>query len=293
MCIIEKVFRYEETDLPIIKYKHEIWFGGKTVVEILGYAIQRKAIREHVDPEDKVRLTELRGGRTSKSKQNETDPLKSKGSKTDPLKRNEGNTIYTNGSGLYSLVLRSKLESARAFKRWVTKDILPSIRKTGRYIYDDTIHKYNDRLTIKIDNEIELHTKVVSFIKRRFPNSIFTATLGENQDTINKRIKSHKKGYLRGSPDLIINNIHKHYTGLAIEFKNPNGKGILSYDQSKMLQKYQNNGFKTLVSNDYDYIIEQFIEDFRDVRIKCSYCARKFISSLSIKSHIKSFYKTA
>ena len=78
-----------------------------------------------------------------------------------------------------------------------------------------------------------------------------------------------KKGYLSGSPDLIINNLHKHYTGFAIEFKNPNGKGILSDDQSNMLQKYQNNGFKTIVSNDYDYIIEQLIEYFRDVRIKC------------------------
>ena len=54
MSIIEKVFRYEETDLPVIKYKDEIWFRGKTVAEILGYAIQHKAIREHVDLEDRV-----------------------------------------------------------------------------------------------------------------------------------------------------------------------------------------------------------------------------------------------
>ena len=75
MNIIEKVFKYEQTDLPIIKYKDEIWFRGKTVAEILGYAIQRKAIREHADPEDKRKLSEL----GLKSKQNETDPLKSPG----------------------------------------------------------------------------------------------------------------------------------------------------------------------------------------------------------------------
>ena len=69
-------------------------------------------------------------------------------------------------------------------------------------------------------------------------------------------IESHNKGYLRGCPDLIISNLHKHYTGFAIEFKNPKGNGVLSHDQSKMLQQYQNNGFKTRVSNDYDYIIE-------------------------------------
>ena len=152
-------------------------------------------------------------------------------------------------------------------------------------------HKYSDSLTFKTENETDLHTKVVSFLKKRYPYSIFTATLGENQDTGKKRIESHKKDYLLGSPDLIINNLHKHYTGFAIEFKNPKGNGVLSYDQSKMLRQYQNNGFKTLVSNDYDYIIEQLVKYFRDVRIKCSYCPRKFISSLSIKNHIKSFHK--
>ena len=128
--------------------------------------------------------------------------------------------------------------------------MLPTIRKTGKYSYDDMDHKYNDRLTFKTESELDLHIKVVSLLKKRYPNGIFTATLGENQDTINKRTESHKEGYLRGSPDLIINNLHKYYTGLAIEFKSPNGKGILSYDQYKMLQQYENNGFKTLVSND-------------------------------------------
>ena len=129
-------------------------------------------------------------------------------------------------------------------------------------------HKYNDSLTFKIENESDLHIKVVSFLKKRYPKSIFTATLGENQDTSKKRIESHEKGYLQGSPDLIINNLHKQYTGFAIEFKNPKGIGVLSYDQSNMLQQYENNGFKALVSNDYDYIIKQLIEYFRDVRTK-------------------------
>ena len=120
-------------------------------------------------------------------------------------------------------------------------------------------HKYNDSLTFKIDNELDIYIKVVSFLKRRYPDSISTATLGVNQDTNKKRIASHKKGYLRGYPDLIINNLHKCYTGFALEFKNPK-IGALSYDQSKMLRQYENNGFKTLVSNDYDNIIEQLIK---------------------------------
>ena len=167
---------------------------------------------------------------------------------------------------------------------------MPSIRKTGKYDYSMN-HKYNETLTFKIENETDLHVEVISFLKKRFRHSLFTVKLGENQCTSAMRIDSYKKGYLRGSPDLRVNNLHKHYTGFAIEFKNPNGKGILSPDQSMMLQQYQNNGFKTLVSNDYDYIIEQLIEYFRDVRIMCSYCPRRFISSQSLKNHIKSFHK--
>ena len=121
--------------------------------------------------------------------------------------------------------------------------VLPSIRNTGMYIYDDMNHNYSDSLTSKIENETDLHNKVVSFLKKRYPYSIFTATLGENQDSSKKRIESHKKGYLRGSPDLIIDNLHKHYTGFAIELKNPKGIRVLSYDQSKMLRQYENNGF--------------------------------------------------
>ena len=97
-------------------------------------------------------------------------------------------------------------------------------------------HKYNDSLTFKIENETDLHTKVVSFLKKRYsPHSLLVASLGENQDSPYQRIDSYKKGYLRGSPDLIVLNLHKHYTGLAIEFKNPNSKGVLSPDQSMML----------------------------------------------------------
>ena len=102
MSIIEKVFKYEATELPVIKYEDEIWFKAVVVATILKYTNQRKAIRDHVDPEDKRKLSEL----MSKSKRNESFRLKG----------NEGNSLYLPESGLYSLVLRSKLESAKEFK---------------------------------------------------------------------------------------------------------------------------------------------------------------------------------
>ena len=229
---------------------------------------------DDVDDDDKSILEDIRRGPQIRA----------------PFKNEQGGSIFINESGLNSLIFGSRLESARSFKRWVTKDVLPSIRKTGRYDYCID-RKYNNTLTFKIENEMDLHVKVVSFLKKRYPHSLFTVTLSEDQDTAHKRIDSFKKGYLRGSPDLIINNLHKHYTGFRIEFKSPKGNGVLSPDQSMMLRQYQNNGFKTLVSNDYDQIIEQVIEYFRDVRIKCLYCPRRFISSQSLKNHIKFFQK--
>ena len=276
MSTIEKVFKYGETELSVIKCKDDIWFRGKTLVEVLGYSNPLKAICTHIDSEDEEEMSELvyKGGAQN----------------GHPFRNVQQGTIYVNESGLYSLVLRSKLESAKAFKRWVTKDVLPSIRKTGRYDYCMN-HRYNNTLTFKIENETDLHVKVVSFLKKRYPHSLFTVTLGENQDTVYKRIDSFKKGYLCGSPDLIINNLHKHYTGFCIEFKSPKGNGVLSPDQSMILLQYQNNGFKTLVSNDYDHIIEQVIEYFRNVRIKCSFFLRRFISSQSLRNHINGFHK--
>ncbi len=88
--------------------KDEPYFVGKDVAEILGYTNPRKAIGDHVDEEDK--------GVT----------------KCDTLGGVQELTII-NESGLYSLILSSKLPAAKKFKRWVTSEVLPSIRKTGSY----------------------------------------------------------------------------------------------------------------------------------------------------------------
>ena len=93
---------------------------------------------------------------------------------------------------------------------------------------------------------MDLHVKVVSFLKKRYPHNLFTVTLGENQDTVPKRIDSFKKRYIRGSPDLIINNLHKHDTGFCIEFKSPKGNGMLSPDQSMTCYSIKTMALKPL-----------------------------------------------
>ena len=195
---------------------------------------------------------------------------------------------YITESGLYWLLMRSNKPEALDFQDWICQDVIPSIRKSGKY---EITHKCPKRVTFRIDTEYDLHTKVVSFLKKQFPQSIFTASLGEMQDSAEKRIKAFNLGYMKGSADLIIHNIHKAYTSFAIEFKSPKTGGVISDSQAKMMNAYKDNGFKVLISNDYDEIIMQIIEYFKDVRIKCQYCSCKFKSKKTIKNHHKYFHK--
>ena len=96
-------------ELKIVMIDNDPWFVGREVAEKLGYSNPQKAVREHVDDEDKG-MNEMF---TPGGKQN---------------------TIIINESGLYSLILSSKLPEAKQFKRWVTSEVLPSIRKDGGYI---------------------------------------------------------------------------------------------------------------------------------------------------------------
>lgn len=99
----------------------EPWFVGKDVAEVLGYKDTVNALKKHVDEEDK---TIFKGG--------EMTPL---------IKSNFGSATIINESGLYSLMLRSKLPQAHAFKRWVTSEVLPSIRKHGGYLTPDKLEE--------------------------------------------------------------------------------------------------------------------------------------------------------
>ena len=103
MSIIEKVFKYEEAELSVIKHQGDIWLRGKTIAEILGYSNPLKAIHKHVDSEDKREISEF-------------EP-KSRGAQNGhPFKNRQQGTIYVTESSLYSLILHSKLKSVCAFK---------------------------------------------------------------------------------------------------------------------------------------------------------------------------------
>lgn len=116
----------------------EPWFVGKDVATALGYAKPENAVKAHVDDEDKS-----------------TTPIQGSGYKTK--------AIIINESGLYSLILSSKLPNAKKFKRWVTSEVLPAIRKTGSYSIEPT-----ERITTK-DDYIRAASIVGSCRNERLP----------------------------------------------------------------------------------------------------------------------------
>lgn len=118
-----EIFKSEEFgSIRTIIINDAPWFVGKDVADILGYTNTPKAIRDHVDIEDK--LTE----RIVLSGQNRE-------------------VIFINESGLYSLILLSKMPNAKKFKHWVTSEVLPSIRKNGVYAVDELLD--NPEVAIK------------------------------------------------------------------------------------------------------------------------------------------------
>ncbi len=112
------LFKHEEFgEIRTLNIDGEPWFVGRDIAEVLGYAKARNAIAKHVDGDDK---------------------------KDAPIQGTLGgpqNMTIINESGLYSLILSSKLPSARKFRHWITAEVLPSLRKHGAYITAETLHK--------------------------------------------------------------------------------------------------------------------------------------------------------
>lgn len=107
-----QIFNFEQNQVRTVLVNDEPYFVGKDVAGVLGYSNTPKAIRDHVDDEDKrtERIVHPLGGIQE--------------------------SIMINESGLYSLILKSKLPNAKKFKRWVTSEVLPAIRKNGAYLTD-------------------------------------------------------------------------------------------------------------------------------------------------------------
>ena len=132
------------------------------------------------------------------------------------LVNNDGAIIFLNESGLYSLAFGSKKPFARLFRRWVTSEVLPQIRKTGSYFGNYAYwrneaelgptprHRWSEVKKLSIGREDELHYQVVSHIKKQYPDATLNAGLGEHLTTDHVRMDAFLKGYVGGQPDIIV-----------------------------------------------------------------------------------------
>lgn len=136
-----KIFNNKEFGkVRVTTINNEPWFVGKEVAEILGYRNTRDALAKRVDDEDKKDGVAIR----------------------DAIGRMQ-NTVIINESGLYALILSSKLPKAKKFKRWITSEVLPTIRKHGAYIQEDKI----EELLRDPDSWIKLLTELKEERKQR------------------------------------------------------------------------------------------------------------------------------
>ena len=132
------------------------WFVGKDVARALGYKKTENAIACHVDNEDKT-LTPIQGGCSTGIQ----------------------NTVIINESGLYSLILSSKLPNAKKFKHWITSEVLPSIRKHGMYMTDDLFNAVMEKPEIigqviaKMQADKSKVTRLENKLKAALPKAVY------------------------------------------------------------------------------------------------------------------------
>lgn len=164
VTVFKNLVHPEFGELRTVEIDGEPWFVGKDVAEALGYSNTSKAIITHVADEDKIikMLPNSQNGKTV------------------------GKTYIINESGLYSLILSSKLPSAKEFKHWVTSEVLPSIRKNGAYIRNQenmTPAEIVARGLIAAQKIINEKEKEIAILNGRC--GLLTQAVDDKQDIIN------------------------------------------------------------------------------------------------------------
>lgn len=160
-------FDFEGAQIRALTIDDEPYFIGKDVAEVLGYSNPRKALIDHVDHEDKTDGVTIR----------------------DSIGRDQ-KPIVINESGLYSLILGSKLPDAKRFKRWVTSEVLPAIRKHGAYATGETIDRilgdpdFGIRLLQDLKTERENRKRLEAANAEMQPKALFADAVAASHTSI-------------------------------------------------------------------------------------------------------------
>lgn len=251
-----QTFSFESSQVRVVEINSEPWFVGKDVAEILGYKKPLNALATHVDEDDSL-----------------------KQGLTDSLGRVQ-ETIIINESGLYSLILASKLPSAKRFKRWVTSEVLPTIRRHGAYMTDQKIEEIllNPDTLIKLATELKAEregrliaeqrvnelTPKASYYDLVLKNeSLVTITqiakdYGMSGREMNAKLHDLKVQYKQGSTWLLYSKYQKtgwtHSDTIVVDRTDGTKKAVM---QTKWTQKGRLGLYELLKSNGVLPLIEQ------------------------------------
>lgn len=160
-----QTWNYGSSEIRTIEKDGEPWFVGKDVAAVLGYAKPENAIARHVDDEDKS-----------------TTPFQGTAYET--------RATIINESGLYSLILSSKLPNAKKFKRWVTNEVLPSIRKHGAYMTNQTLEQaltspdFLIQLATQLKEEKEQRKQLEVKVEHDRPKVLFAESVSASKTSI-------------------------------------------------------------------------------------------------------------
>ena len=205
----------------------EPYFVGKDVAEILGYAKPENAVSTHVDDEDKTTTLIQGTGSNYKSK-----------------------AVIINESGLYSLILSSKLPKAKEFKHWVTSEVLPSIRKHGAYMTDDVLH----RAITEPDFLIQLATELKEEQEKR--RALESTVAVQSQQITELQPKASYYDVVLNSKDLLsIGKIAKDFGKSAVWLNKWLHEQGVQYKQGEiwlLYQKYAEQGYTNTKTQTYN-----------------------------------------
>lgn len=143
---LDKILNYNGKTVRVVGTDQNPWFCGKDICDILEYTYSRNALMNHVEPDCKKELSKV--GVDLKS--------------TPTFTHNEGQKAYINEEGLYSLIFACKLPVAKAFKKWVMRDVLPSIRRSGEYKFEEINTKLSESMSLlAIERKESMKTRLM------------------------------------------------------------------------------------------------------------------------------------
>ncbi|BBM19795.1 hypothetical protein G15_3476 [Enterococcus avium] len=210
-----QIFNFDQYEVRTVVINDEPYFVGKDVATVLGYSNTPKAIRDHVDDEDKraERIVHPLGGLQE--------------------------SILINESGLYSLILKSKLPSSKKFKRWVTSEVLPQIRKHGMYATDELLD--NPDLLIEVATKLK-EERTLRLIAEQRVNE-----LQPKADYYDRILNN--KGLVT------VSTIAKNYGMSAVSFNKLLHELGIQFNQSGtwlLYSKFQDKGYTHIEPFDYE-----------------------------------------